>query len=366
MELVFFLFLFILAIATSLAVIDFLSYISSGKRKMGFKTLLATEIISFAGGPLLFLMVADFGMPNDCCSDSAFFSPTHRVTIYTLIILCTAAYFYSSYRDKLASPVFELIINCFLLTGIILNIFIAIQTESLILWGLGNISIIALFLSAVYKNQQMIMAEISNDNDKQTGFFSRICNTILKANLFIKYPVLIILCLPLLALLSVLLLVFGQKPDSMIRAFTDTYKHGFSQLDYMCDNVQCGGHYLCSVAANGHQKIVKPERYGERNGGKIICNRQLLVANAFEELIEQKLPRLHSVIRKKYNKVGDMVHKYYSVFSNKFLSDIIYVAMKPLEYFFVLVLYTFDKKPENRIAQQYMNRIDRIKIQNKL
>ena len=45
----------------------------------------------------------------------------------------------------------------------------------------------------------------------------------------------------------------------------------------------CGGHYLCSVAAKGHTQIVKPERFGVRNGGRIICNRQLLISNAFED-----------------------------------------------------------------------------------
>jgi hypothetical protein len=29
--------------------------------------------------------------------------------------------------------------------------------------------------------------------------------------------------------------------------------------------------------------------------------------------------------------------------------------MKPAEWFFLLVLYTFDKNPENRIAKQYIS-----------
>lgn len=35
-------------------------------------------------------------------------------------------------------------------------------------------------------------------------------------------------------------------------------------------------------------------------------------------------------------------------------ADITYILMKPLEYFFVIFLYLFDKKPENRIAVQYL------------
>ena len=32
---------------------------------------------------------------------------------------------------------------------------------------------------------------------------------------------------------------------------------------------------------------------------------------------------------------------------------IVYIIMKPLEWLFLLVLYLFDTKPENRIATQY-------------
>jgi hypothetical protein len=84
-----------------------------------------------------------------------------------------------------------------------------------------------------------------------------------------------------------------------------------------------------------------------------------LVANAFEELLQQKLPKAHKVIRHQYNKVGNTIHRHYHVFNNKFVSDIIYVLMKPLEMFFLLTLYTFDKRPENRIAKQYLNKSDR-------
>jgi hypothetical protein len=163
-----------------------------------------------------------------------------------------------------------------------------------------------------------------------------------------------------------LLLLFGQKPDSIVKAFTDTYKHGFSQLDYMCDNVQCGGHFLCSVAANGHKDIVKPVRYGERGGGKIICNRQLLIANAFEEIIEQKLPKFHKIIRGNYNKVGNLIHRYYGIFNNKYVADVVYIFMKPLELFFLITIYLIDQKPENRIAVQYLSKSDRNNIKGQL
>ena len=131
-----------------------------------------------------------------------------------------------------------------------------------------------------------------------------------------------------------------------------------------CDNVQCGGHYLCSVAANGHKEVVKPVRLGERNGGKIICNRQLLIANAFEELLQDKVPFIHQFIRKNYNKVGNLIHRHYGLFNNKYFSDFIYLLMKPLEWFFLAVLYCFDHNPENRIAKQYLSQKDRQHLNN--
>ena len=38
-------------------------------------------------------------------------------------------------------------------------------------------------------------------------------------------------------------------------------------------------------------------------------------------------------------------------------ADAVYILMKPLEWFFVFVLYLFDQKPENRINSQYMPRL---------
>ncbi|MCC6290269.1 MAG: hypothetical protein IT249_20515 [Chitinophagaceae bacterium] len=40
--------------------------------------------------------------------------------------------------------------------------------------------------------------------------------------------------------------------------------------------------------------------------------------------------------------------------------------MKPLEWIFLLVLYTFDKSPENRIAKQYLSVEDRNNIEQAL
>ena len=151
------------------------------------------------------------------------------------------------------------------------------------------------------------------------------------------------------------MLVCGQRPDSLLRAFTDTYHNGLSQLEKDCQGVQCGGvHFLCSVAAKGHAPLVRPLRFGVRGGKKILCNRQLLVSNAFEEWLQEHVPALHRPVRRHYNRVGALIHRYYGVFDKKWVADGVYILMKPLEWAFVLFLYCFDRQPENRIARQYI------------
>lgn len=314
------------------------------------------EIISVVVAPMLYLLAMDIPNHNNCCSDSALFSPQHRPTIYLLIIACLVAYFYSGYRRTVSTPVLEIVINLLLITGIVLNIFVLLHMKEY-WWAaiIGNTPIILLFIMMLGVNQQRLIKHIQESEIQPGNSLERIALKILLLKPIAKFPLLFLLCVPLLTLIAAILLLVGQKPDSMIRAFTDTYKHGLSALDYQCDNVACGGHFLCSVAAKGHKDLVKPTRLGIRNKRLILCNRQLLVSNAFEDLLQQKLPFLHKIIRRNYNHVGKVIHRYYNVFNNKWVSDVVYVIMKPAEWFFLLVLYTFDKNPENRIAKQYIS-----------
>lgn len=339
-----------LLIAALLVYIDTIGYLGWQKRVLHRGVQIVLDLFALLVHPGIYLFLFDFGEDNDCCSDSAVFSPEHRLSIYVLIVLCVVAYFYCSFRKRTAPPLTELLVNIFLVIGIVLNIFIAVQIgDGLAL--LANPVIIALFIMMLGKNHQLLVQQLKQlpENTKPNALM-----VFLTAHPLIKFPLLLIACLPVLALLACVLLLFGQKPDSFVRAFTDTYKHGFSQWDFMCDNVQCGEHFLCSVAAGGHPAVVKPQRLGVRGGALIMCNRQLLVSNAFEELLEEKMPRLHRFIRRQYNKVGNMIHKHYGIFNRKGVADFVYVLMKPAEWIFLIVLYLADRKPENRIARQYL------------
>lgn len=342
--------------------ISFFSFLIKGRVTVKLTLFRIAEIVTVVLAPISFLWALDVGKVNDCCGDSAIFAPDHRLSIYVLTFLCMAAYLYSTYRKQIATPIVEVVTNCFLLIGLILNIFVAIQISTevgLFFWLPGNVPIILLLLLVLVKNQKLLLEYLQQQKVEHQGLIQKIALRLLLLPPVFKMPLLILLSVPLTIMIVLLLLLVGQQPNSMIRAFTDTYRHGFSTLDYMCDNVNCGGHYLCSVAAKGHRGIVKPKRLGERNGEVIICNRQLLIANAFEELLEEYAPSLHGFIRKNYNKVGNLIHRYYYVFNKPLVSDVIYILMKPLEWIFLLVLYTLDKNPENRIAVQYLRKVDR-------
>lgn len=157
------------------------------------------------------------------------------------------------------------------------------------------------------------------------------------------------LIFPVAAVLEILSLIFGQGADGFIKAFTMTADWTFS-TQIPPPPLEYNGHYLCTVAAGGHKKIVKPLRYGKRIGHYIVVNRQLLVANAFEDLIAEKMPKFHKAVRGFYNRYGYPVSRH---ITTPLRADIVYILMKPLEYIFVFVLYLFDSQPENRIAVQY-------------
>lgn len=113
----------------------------------------------------------------------------------------------------------------------------------------------------------------------------------------------LLLALPLLCLIVTVLLLFGQKPDSMIRAFTETSDWTLS-VKISPPPVTADAHYLCTVALQGHEELVRPTRMGLRRGEKIVVNRQLCVANAFEQLLEERTPRFHRALRNFYDTYG--------------------------------------------------------------
>lgn len=183
-------------------------------------------------------------------------------------------------------------------------------------------------------------------NNKCMLFLLRICNNYQKMS-----KLWAISLFPVLIIIQLILVLFGQRPDSLIRVFLETSSFNYSNIPAPKPEIVKGdGHYLCTVSARGHKKLVKPVRAGIRAGARIPVNRQLLIANAFENILEQYVPNLHKAIRKFYDKYGYPISRH---INSKWSADIIYLIMKPLEWLFLVVLYTVDKNPENRIHIQY-------------
>lgn len=161
----------------------------------------------------------------------------------------------------------------------------------------------------------------------------------------------LVLLFPLQLVLQLILVLFGQRPDSALRAFLETSGYHLSNLPAPPPELMSGdGHYLCTVAARGHRRLVKPLRAGFRHGAPIPVNRQLMIANAFEHLLEQHLPAIHRFVRRLYDAYGYPISRH---IRRRAAADAVYLAMKPLEWLFLLVLYTCDTRPENRIHAQY-------------
>lgn len=162
------------------------------------------------------------------------------------------------------------------------------------------------------------------------------------------FPVLMCLFFTV-AILEIIFVLLGQGVDAPVKMFTDTADWTFSQ-QIPPPPADFDGHYLCTVAAGGHKKIVKPTRLGRRRGAIIVVNRQLCIANAFEDVIQERFPRFHKKIRHFYDTHGYPLSR---LITNERRADIVYFLMKPLEWIFLIFLYLVDRRPEERIERQY-------------
>ena len=239
---------------------------------------------------------------------------------------------------------------CFLYIGIAVNIGIASQVSS----GengdfiLASFPIFSSFIAIlVIGRTLMAVREELSTKAFRIRWLNRL-NTLLSS----RFTVLtwsVILVFPIFAFITLLLMLFGQDYDSVAKGFTETTTWAFSQKEHP-PYLEHTGHYLCTVAACGSPRLVKPLRWGKRGGRPIIVNRQLQIANAFEELVADFSPALHHFLRTNYDKYGyDLSQK----INTPIASNITYLLMKPLEWFFLLCLYTFCLHPEKKIEKQY-------------
>lgn len=363
--------IFLYFVPSIIVVVRFLLYLVKGEDRFYRWLRALTDLSLIFVAPLFLLYVSSTDQP-DCCNTDGLnpFATDHVLTIGVWWAIGAATYIYVQWRKRIGSPVVEVAAAWILLFSLGLNVMIVWQAQDFT-WFFG-VPIIMLLLMALTNQHKQLTPRLRTLTDSgmldsvameqplipdpeplRGGPWQARLRPVLDWPVYSKYPFLLVLGIPLFVVVDSVLLLFGQRADSLLLAFTQTYHFHFSELDYLCEGVQCGGHYLCSVAAGGHAAMVRPVRYGIRGGRKIICNRQLLVANAFEEVLQERFPLAHRFIRRHYDRVGDFIHKDYTPYENKYLCDLIYLLMKPADWIFRLVLYTVDRDPEGRIARQY-------------
>lgn len=292
-------------------------------------------------------------------------------SILVIVTLAVVSYLIIRLYSKNLPPLINVIGIAGMYLGSILSILWLVHVTPILI---ANKKIIELYLiifpiNYIICSAKLIVNLIINYEKKETDYKNKILNICSKLLQNSKtWPIYgLIFMIPLLALILVILVLLGQKPDALIQAFTETSDWALSLKESpppLIVEPTGNGHYLCTVSLKGHPKIVKPIRYGIRNNNKIIINRQLCVANAFEDLIKERVPIFHKYIRSFYDKYGYPLSKH---INTAISADIIYILMKPLEYVFVFTLYLFDRKPEDRIARQYLPNyiIGGNKIENK-
>ncbi|MEO6305881.1 MAG: DUF6688 family protein [Bacteroidia bacterium] len=273
-------------------------------------------------------------------------------TAYTLWIIFALAYFTSKYLKKYLSPILITLVSSLMVMGHLFTLAICVHFMTLfpaaIFPGIGMLYL-SPFFCFFYLLKEIIQLNkyLKSYLEKQNTTAGHLVNAFYFSIQQNHLGFVTVITAPLLVLIQAGLFLFGQQPDSIISQFTESC--GFLLSKYQ--DCSCGGgHYLCSIAANGNKKLVKPTRFGIRAKERIVVNRQLLVANAFENWLEDHTPKLHRVIRNSYDACNIPVNKWSK---HKRFANVLYVLMKPLEWLFLLWLYIFDKKPEDRIAKQY-------------
>lgn len=300
------------------------------------------------------------------CDDDLFryLAEPYAFALLALHAVTVLAYAVSRRRPEALHPSAELLLHASLIAGIILHTFVAIQFGPALMLGflaplampaLAPVMVIVLYAVELVTRLRRRGAEQPLTLDEARPF-SGICrepsvdpvapslriHRVILARALVLSPV-------LLGVYAVVTAVVFRDWSAAVRVFTQTCDHTFSQLPVVQQHGDC--HYLCTVAARGHAALVRPERIGRRGGQRILVNRQLAVANAFEELLHTRWPRFGGIARRVYDRLGLPVSRW---IRSRWMADLVYLAMKPFEWLFYLALVFLDPAtPESRIDRMY-------------
>ncbi len=290
------------------------------------------------------------------------FSIDHSPTLITFLILFWISAILVWFKRSKLPPLLLVLSLSFLTIGIVIGSISILQVthyDDPNPVSYDNLDPAFAFFFALFPALNIILAlvliiktirmhgEVSNQRNYSNLFLDRLNSLIATAY---NLPTWVLISIfPVFLLVTCILVLFGQETNSIVKVFTETTCWRFSEMSHP-DYLPSRGHYLCTVAARGDRKIVRPLRIGNRHGQEIIVNRQLMVANAFEEMIQESTPGLHKIIRSAYDKYGFPLSKY---INTPLRSNITYFVMKPLEWLFLFFLYLFCNEPEMKIERQY-------------
>jgi hypothetical protein len=258
------------------------------------------------------------------------------ISLFILHVLSVFAYAISRKRPQLLIPTIEILILGGLLLGIILQWLLAVHFGRWLAYGLA-LSPVALPAASPLFAITLFVLQVR----RRLILHVKALPTLAKSTGF---------TLVLLGFYVAITALFAKRSTAVFDVFSQTCDYTFSRLPIVIDNSPCG-HYLCTVAACGHPRLVRPLRVGIRRGYPILVNRQLATANAFEELLQEKFPRIGRLARKTYDFWGLPVSKYLNA---RIWADLVYLAMKPAEWFFYGFLLLADPGcPEERLNRMY-------------
>lgn len=280
------------------------------------------------------------------------FSSEHLLTLLTFFILAMVGLINLWIKGRRLPPLLYVFSLIFVWIGIPISFSVWLQitsnTEFYSAWLFGFLPIVYIITAVAVISTSVAQAAALASTKVYDHKFLQYLNQKMANAAHQPYYVLVLL-IPVFAVIVAILMLFGQDANSITKVFTETTTWNFSTKTHppFLDHT---GHYLCTVAVCGDPAVVKPLRLGKRHGQEIIVNRQLLIANAFEELIAEASPTAHRMIRGFYDKYGYPLSK---KITSPRGSNTVYRLMKPLEYFFLLCLYLCVEKPEQKIAKQY-------------
>jgi len=326
---------------------------------------LPTKIIEFAIIYMFLLALGLFAVAWGICSDDYYtaidivdggytpFASKHLLTLIVFFGLSMGSILLLWLKGNHLPPLILVLALVFVLIGVFISFAIIMQTSA----NTKNYGLEAFFfvLPIMYIVVASILSYKVIANEGKLASSKVYNNALLNylnaqmAKAYLQPIWVLVLLVPVFVVVVAILILFGQEYNSITKVFTETTTWHFSQKTHP-PFLDHRGHYLCTVAVCGDPEVVKPLRLGKRHGHEIIVNRQLLIANAFEELIQESTPKFHRLIRGLYDKYGYPLSRKITTAKG---SNLTYRLMKPLEYFFLLVLYLCVYKPETKINKQY-------------